>query len=137
VRIAQTTDDRGSLLVRSRAPFAPTDPEAPQSLPAVFADQVALLRGPYQVFFAYADREGAWRERWLNEDGLPTGVRFTIRDAVSQRSLAISTAAIVRVDVPAECAQQKSKRDCGKSSGNAPDKEQPGASKQQAPAAGG
>ena len=137
VRISQTAERGGSLLVRARAPFAPTDPETPQSLPAVFADQVVLLRGPYQVSFAYADREGIWRERWLNEDGMPTGVRLTIRDAVSQQSLAVSTAAIVRVDIPAECAQQKSKRDCGKPSGDTRAKGEPGASKEQAPPAGG
>ncbi len=68
---------------------------------------------------------------------MPSGVRFTIRDAVSQQSLAISTAAIVRVDIPAECVQQKSKRDCGKSSKDARDKDKPNASKQQAPPAGG
>jgi general secretion pathway protein J len=137
VRISQTADRRGLVLARARAPFAPTDPEALQSLLAVFADQVVLLRGPYQVSFAYADRDGSWRDRWLNEDGMPSGVRFTIRDAVSQQSLAISTAAIVRVDVPAECVQQKSKRDCGKSSKDARDKDKPNASKQQAPPAGG
>ncbi len=62
VRISQTADRRGLVLVRARAPFAPTDPEALQSLLAVFADQVVLLRGPYQVSFAYADRDGSWRD---------------------------------------------------------------------------
>jgi general secretion pathway protein J len=137
VRISQTADRSGSLLVRSRAPFAPTDPDAPQSLPTVFTDQVALLRAPYQLSFAYADRDGRWHDRWQNEDGMPTSVRFTIRDAVTERSLAVSTAAIVRVDVPADCVQQKTKRDCGMSAADARNKGQPGASKQQASPGGG
>jgi general secretion pathway protein J len=136
VRIAPTADRAGSLLVRSRAPFAPTDPDAPQSLPAVFADQVALLRAPYLVSFAYADRDGLWHDRWVNEDDMPASVRFTIRDAVTKRSLAISTAAVVRVDTPVDCVQQKSKRDCGTSAGDDRNKGQPGAAKQQTPGGG-
>jgi general secretion pathway protein J len=137
VRISQTADRLGSLLVRSRSPFAPTDPDTPQSLPALFTDQVALLRAPYQVSFAYADRDGLWHDSWLNEDGMPTGVRFTVRDTVSERCLAVSTAAIVRVDVPADCVQQKTKSDCGTPADDARNKSQPGAAKQQAPAGGG
>jgi general secretion pathway protein J len=131
VRISQTADRLGPLLVRSRAPFAPTDPDAPQSLPLVFTDQVALLRGPHQVSFAYADRDGVWRDKWLDENEMPTSVRFAIRDAASERTLAVSTAAIVRVDIPAECAHPKSKRECGTSAGGAPDSVQPGTPKSQ------
>jgi general secretion pathway protein J len=138
VRITQTADRLGPLLARSQAPFAPTDPEAPQSLPVIFTDQVVLLRGAYQVSFAYADRDGVWRDRWSDEDAIPTSVRFTVRDAASERSLAVSTAAIVRVDIPAECASPKSKRECGTSAGDAPAGGQAGAPKsQQATPAGG
>jgi general secretion pathway protein J len=137
VRISQTADRLGSLLARSRTPFAPTDPDAPQSLPAVFTDQVALLRAPYQLSFAYCDRDGLWHDRWLNEDGMPTSVRFTIRDTVTERSLAVSTAAVVRVDVPVDCVQQKTKRDCGTPADDARNKGQPGAPKQQASPGGG
>jgi general secretion pathway protein J len=137
VRISQTADRFGSLLVRSRAPFAPTDPDAPQSLPVVFTDQVALLRGPYQLSFSYSDRDGLWHDRWQNEDGMPTSVRFTIRDTVTERSLAVSTAAVVRVDVPVDCVQQKTKRDCGTAADDARNKGEPGASKQQASPGGG
>jgi general secretion pathway protein J len=137
VRISQTADRLGSLLVRSRAPFAPTDPDAPPSLPVLFTDQMALLRAPYQVSFAYADRDGRWHDSWQNKDTMPTGVRFSIREAVTGRSLAVSTAAIVRVDVPADCVQQKSKRDCGMPADEARDKGQHGVSKQQASPGGG
>jgi general secretion pathway protein J len=138
VRISQIADRLGPLLVRSRAPFAPTDPEAPKSLPVIFTDQVALLRGPYQVSFAYADRDGIWRDKWLDENEMPASVRFTIRDAASERSLAVSTAAIVRVDVPAECANPKSKRECGTLTGGPPDEGQVGGPnpKRAAPAGG-
>jgi general secretion pathway protein J len=137
VRISQTADRLGALLLRSRAPFAPTDPDAPQSLPPVFADPVALLRAPYLVSFAYADRDGLWHDRWQNEDGMPTSVRFTVRDAVTERSLAISTAAIVRVDVPADCVGHKTKGDCGMSADEERNNGEPGASKQQASPGGG
>jgi len=121
VRISQTADRLGRLLVRSRAPFVPIDPDAPKSLPANFTDQVALLRGPYQVSFAYSDRDGGLRDRWSDEDEMPTSVRFTIRDTVTERSLAVSTTAIVRVNIPAECAHAKSKRECGISGDQASD----------------
>ena len=68
---------------------------------------------------------------------LPASVRFTIRDAVTERSLAVSTAAVVRVDVPVDCVQQKTKRDCGTSADDVRNKGQPGASKQQASPGGG
>jgi general secretion pathway protein J len=133
VRISQTADRDGPLLVRSRASFAPTDPEGPpQSLPLVYTNPVVLLRGPYEVSFAYSDRDGGWRDRWSNEDDMPTSVRFTVRDAATERSLAVSTTAIVRVDVPAECAHPKSKRDCGASAEQASDAPQPGKPRSQA-----
>jgi general secretion pathway protein J len=129
VRISQAADRLGPLLVRSRVPFTPTDPDAPQSLPMVFTDQVALLRGPYQVSFAYADRDGIWRDKWLDKNEMPTSVRFAVRDAASERSLVVATAAIVRVGVPAECAHPKSKRECGTAAGDAPNDGQPGTPK--------
>jgi general secretion pathway protein J len=132
VRISQTSDRLGSIVTRSRAPFVPTDPDAPQSLPVVFADQVALLRGPYRLAFAYADRDGAWRDRWLDEKEMPTSVRFILRDAVSERNLAVSTATIVRVDTPAECVHPKGERDCGRPAGAGPDNGDAGGSKQNA-----
>ena len=132
VRISQISDRLGSVLTRSRAPFVPTDPDAVQSLPVVFTENVTLLRGLYRLSFAYADRDGTWRDRWLEEKEMPTSVRFTIRDAVSERSLAVSTATIVRVDVPAECVHPKSERDCGRPAGAGPDNGDPGGSKQSA-----
>ena len=141
VRISQAADRLGAVLVRARAPFAPTDPDAPKALPAIFTDPVALLRGPYQMSFAYADRDGLWRERWLDEDEMPASVRFTIRDLANGHNLAVSTATIIHVDVPAECVKPKSKRECGGQARDAPDNGRAGTPKsqqsQQASPAGG
>ncbi len=37
---------------------------------------------------------------------------MTIRDAVSQRTLSISTTALVHVEIPAACASAKNKTNC-------------------------
>jgi general secretion pathway protein J len=105
VRIAESADGKGPLLARSTAPFAVASP-------ASFANPVVLLRSPFRVFFSYQGRDGIWKNAWQNEADLPTLVRLTVRDATSGRSLAISTAAVVHVELPAKCAQSKAKSDC-------------------------
>jgi general secretion pathway protein J len=114
VRIAQTADRNGLVLVRSRAPYGPSEPGTNSAVPAIFNDQVALLRAPYRVSFAYAGRDGVWRTSWSGNDGIPARVRFTVRDAASERALAVSTATLVHVDMPAECVHPKKKQECEK-----------------------
>jgi len=43
---------------------------------------------------------------------LPTAVRVTVRNAVTGRTLTVSTAAIVHVNVAAACLRAKTNRDC-------------------------
>jgi len=111
IRLAETADERGFALVRSRAPFAPLGPG--RSLSAVnFSDSVVLVRAPFRVSFAYAGPDRVWRDAWVANPRLPTAVRITIRDAASEQVLAASTATLLRVDVPPECALDKSPSRC-------------------------
>jgi general secretion pathway protein J len=96
VRFAPIEEDRGLALVRMRAPFTPTAPGASaQSFP--FGDAVALIRAPFRVSFAYAGPDRVWVENWKERPSLPDAVRISVRDAVGNRLLAASTAALVKV----------------------------------------
>jgi general secretion pathway protein J len=99
VRIGETVDGKGRALVRWRAPFAPLAPNGSFDQVA-FADPVVLLRAPYRVSFAYWGGEGNWRNAWQGMGELPRAVRFTVRDASSDRTLLVSTATMVHVDIP-------------------------------------
>jgi general secretion pathway protein J len=112
VRIAETSDRNGIVMVRSKAPFAPLEADAAWPGQLKFSDPVALLRAPLRLTFAYAGRDGIWTETWRNMPQLPAAVRVTIRDAASERTLSISTTALVHVEVPASCVRAKVKADC-------------------------
>ncbi len=109
VRIGETADRQGTVAVRMRAPYAPSAGEQPQ-----FSDAVVLLRAPYRMSFAYAGTDGRWTDEWHNADRLPRTVRVAIRDAASDRALAISTVATIRVELPAACAGADGGDVCGK-----------------------
>jgi general secretion pathway protein J len=64
------------------------------------------------VSFAYAGRDGIWKNNWRNAIELPVAVRVTVRDAASDRPLSISTTAMIHVDTPAACVGGNSKGDC-------------------------
>jgi general secretion pathway protein J len=106
VRIAETADRQGLALARSTTPFAPSGA-------LNFANPVVLLRAPYRISFAYAGRDGFWKNVWQNEAELPAIVRLTVRDAATERALAVSTAALVHVELPASCVHPRDKRECG------------------------
>jgi general secretion pathway protein J len=117
VRIAETADALGRVLVRMRAPFAPL-PLGDLSLEHIpFSDPVVLVRAPLRVTFAYPATGGGWTNTWLAptfpgiapdptsarlpQAKLPSAVRFTVRDAVTERVLAVSTATRVHAESPA------------------------------------
>lgn len=112
VRIAETADKNGKALVRSIKPFMPFGPSTASVGQLEFANPVVLLRAPYRVSFAYAGRDGIWKNNWRNAIELPAAVRVTVRDAVSERPLSISTTAMIYVDTPAACVGGKNKGDC-------------------------
>jgi general secretion pathway protein J len=107
VRIAQMRNGNETALVRSTAPFIPVGANiSAPSLPN-FVDPVVLLPSPYLVSFAYAGRDGAWKDAWRNTPDLPVVVRITVRRTDSDRALSISTAALIHVDSPVACIKQK------------------------------
>jgi general secretion pathway protein J len=71
IRIVETADNRGQVLVRLRAPFVPiregvNDRDTPN-----FTDPVVLLRAPYRVSFSYAGADRVWRDTWRDAVVLP------------------------------------------------------------------
>jgi general secretion pathway protein J len=110
VRIAETGSAQGPLLVRTRAPFVPFTPN--ERAVARFADPVVLVKSPYRVTFAYAGPDRVWQRSWRDAWQLPHAVRMTVRDDATERTLAASTAALVRAQVPVECMTQQSIKDC-------------------------
>jgi general secretion pathway protein J len=114
----------------SNAPlFDGTENSVTLPRPSDFASPSVLLRSPYQISFAYAGRDKVWRTNWQNADRLPAAVRLTVRDATSGRTLAISTTALVHVELPAACNGNQGKDDCIGSPGT---NRQPGSSPAQA-----
>ena len=106
VRIAEVGSERGPALVRTRAPFVPADPEGgPQSGRAnpQFADPVALIRTPFRVSFAYAGPDRVWRPTWQEQPRLPDAIRITVRSAATGRTIAASTTATIRTEIPQHC----------------------------------
>jgi general secretion pathway protein J len=112
VRLAETVDERGFALVRSHAPFKPLDPDRPIDAQLYFADPVVLIRAPFRVSFAFAGADRLWRGSWNDSVLLPSAARIQVRDAPTDKVLAVSTATLLHVDVPAECVTQKSVQQC-------------------------
>lgn len=100
VRIAEGTDERGAILVRSRTPFVPT--AAPLS--QAFTDPVVLVRTPFRVSFSFVGSDRVWREAWHDEGTLPAAIRINVRDAETGRLLPPSTVVTLHIDAPAQCA---------------------------------
>ena len=103
LRIAETADRSGVVMVRMRSPFVPLPPAARIENLVQFADPVVLVREPYRLSFAYAGSDRVWRDRWESAEALPRAVRLRIRDAESAQVLAVSTVALVRAEVPVDC----------------------------------
>ena len=88
VRFQEAPDANGPVLVRSRAAFVPMAIDAQVR----FTDPTVLIRVPYRVTFAYADTDDVWQPTWHGAPQLPTRIRITVRDGVTQQKLAVSTA---------------------------------------------
>lgn len=108
VRFQEVADSSGPALLRSHAPFVPMDAYAQVR----FADPVVLLRSPYRVMFAYAGADDTWQPTWRDATELPKRVRITVRDGITQQRLAVSTAALVHIDMPVECVRAKDVTQC-------------------------
>jgi general secretion pathway protein J len=102
VRLGETTDQQGFVTVRSRTPFRPLPLGSSLAEQLHFAEPVLLLRSPFRLSFAYAGQDRVWKGSWHDADKLPAAIKLTIRDAASERILAISTTTPVHVDAPAQ-----------------------------------
>ncbi|WP_334510136.1 PulJ/GspJ family protein [Bradyrhizobium sp. AZCC 1693] len=108
IRLIEKADDQGLALVRERAPFAPMASDGQIR----FADQVVLIRAPFRVSFAYAGADQVWQPNWRDKMELPSMIRVTVRDGTTGQVLAVSGAATVHINAPAECARAKSATAC-------------------------
>ncbi len=73
---------------------------------------MVLIRSPFRVTFAYAGPDQIWMPNWRDQMLLPSKVRVSIRDSANGQLLAVSSAATVRINAPAECVQTKVLSDC-------------------------
>jgi general secretion pathway protein J len=109
VQIAETADRLGPVLLRARTPFVPAD-----KVEGTFTDPVVLLRPPYRITLSYAGADRAWKGTWSGARELPSAVRFTIRDGVSERTPLASTATVIHTQLPSLCANSDDERRCGR-----------------------
>jgi general secretion pathway protein J len=108
IRLIEKADADGLALVRERAPFAPM----PDDAQVKFADQVVLIRSPFRVSFSYAGPDQVWQREWRGQKQLPETVRISVRDIATGQVLAVSGAAIVHINAPAECARATNALQC-------------------------
>jgi general secretion pathway protein J len=108
IRFVEKADSQGLAMVRERAPFSPR----PSDARIRFADQVVLIRAPLRVTFSYAGTDHVWQPDWRGQIELPDIVRVTVRDSRTGQVLAVSRAATVHVNAPAECVRAKDSTNC-------------------------
>lgn len=112
VRIAETSDDRGPVLVRSTAPYSPAAVGPAGINGLFFSNPVAVIRSPYRVAFSYAGSDRVWRDAWHEQTELPRAVRVRLRDIATSTTLAVSTSTLVHSELPAHCTWAKSISEC-------------------------
>jgi general secretion pathway protein J len=105
VRLGETDDARGRVLVRARVPFVPVTAQDLDSGELEFSNPIVLVRPPFHVSFAFAGSDRIWQETWHDVTQLPNAVRVTVRNAMTDQILPVSTATLLNVNAPAECAR--------------------------------
>jgi general secretion pathway protein J len=108
IRLVEKADSQGLAMVRERATFTPR----PSDAQIRFADQVVLIRSPLRVTFSYSGPDHVWQPEWRGQMELPDMVRVTVRDGTTGQVLAVSRAATVHVNAPAECVRAKNATTC-------------------------
>ena len=128
VRLGETDDARGRVLVRARVPFVPVTAQALDELE--FTNPIVLVRPPFHVSFAFAGSDRIWQETWHDVMQLPDAVRVTVRNVVTDQILPVSTATLLNVNAPAECVRGTGTACGGQNNGaaipNGPGTTQPG-----------
>ena len=112
VQIATIGSRQGLALVRTRTPFLPLPADGKISDVADLSDPVVLMRAPYRAVFSYAGPDHLWQDSWRDADRLPSEIRISVRDAATEQPLAVSTATILRVNAPTECARAQNPKEC-------------------------
>jgi general secretion pathway protein J len=105
VRLRETDDARGRVLVRDRVPFVPVTAKDLATGELEFTNPIGLVRPPFDVSFAFAGRDRVWQETWHDVIQLPNAVRVTVRNATTDQILPASTATLLNVNAPAACAR--------------------------------
>ena len=105
VRLAETEDERGRVLVRDRIAFATFGAAAIHSGDIEFTNPVVLMHPPFRVIFAFAGRDRVWKDSWLDTKQLPSAVRIGIHSDETGETVPLSTATLISVSAPPECAQ--------------------------------
>ena len=113
VRISTMSDDRGVALVRARTPFVPL-PESGQTPRSgeFLGSGGAHARALSGDVFLRRPRSYVAQQLARRRSILPIAIRVLVRDAATQRTLAVSTATLLHVNAPAECARAKVAKDC-------------------------
>jgi general secretion pathway protein J len=119
VRLADTDDARGRVLVRARFPFVPVTAKDLDTGELEFTNPIVLVRPPFHVSFAFAGSDRIWQETWRDVMQLPNAVRVTVRNAVTDQILPVSTATLLNVNAPAECVRSTGTA-CGGQNNGAP-----------------
>jgi general secretion pathway protein J len=112
VRLTETSGSGATALVRTTAPFVPISEDTRFAQQPSFANPVVMIRAPYRVSFAYAGSDRVWRDIWRGAAELPRAVRVRVRDAATSRTLAVSTTALIRAELPARCVVARTPADC-------------------------
>jgi general secretion pathway protein J len=100
VRLGETSDERGPVLVRRTSPFVPNTDNADSIL---YTSAVEMIRAPFRVTFSYAGPDRVWRENWHQQPVLPRAVRLTVRDMATSAVLTVSTATLIHAELSASC----------------------------------
>jgi len=112
VRIAETSDERGPVLVRSTAPYPPNMTGARDTNSLLFSDPVVVIRAAVRVTFSYAGPDRVWRDAWHQEGVIPRAVRVRLRDIGTSTTLAVSTSTLVHAELPARCTWARTVAEC-------------------------
>ena len=131
VRLVETGTERGTALVRMTAPFAPGSQDSFAGAQRQFTNAVPVIRAPYRVMFSYAGPDRQWHDVWRNAAVLPRAIRVSVRDAATERTLAVSTSMLIHAELPARCVAPRTAAECpmisaaALAASNATDKEAP------------
>lgn len=111
VRLSVQRKDGQTTLLRERAPL----PMGDQAALPQWRDRVELLKGPYDIDFAYrAQRTGQrdWNGSWQAAEAMPEQIRLTITNRATDRLRVPGFVQSLAIDSEVECAGNREAR-CG------------------------